>query len=195
MIRRALIIAGIVALSGVLAFPLRDAVYDAVIVPLAYLFWILGLWYHAVHQVIWWIVIILFVSYVLIRSLLPGFKPTTKMPIKTKPVIGQVESLSSWMKKAEHGTYFKWLIANRLGKIAHQILAQRATGKERSFFDPLAGPDWKPDSALQSYLESGLHGSFADYPTPRKPFAQRVKTPLDQNVTDVVEFLESQVKQ
>jgi hypothetical protein len=194
MIRRALILLGIAGIAGLLAFPLRNAVYNAVIVPLAYVLWILGLWYHAVHQVIWWIVVIVFVSFVLIRSLLPGFKPAVRVPIKSKPVVGQVESLAVWVKRAERGIYFKWLVANRLGKIAHQILTHRETGKPRSVFDPLTGSDWDPNDRLQLYLESGLHKSFADFPHVNKPFSHPQQTPLDHDVNEVVEFLETQVK-
>ena len=194
MIRRVLILLGIAVIAGLLAFPLRSAVYNAIIVPLAYVLWVLGLWYHAVHQVIWWIVVIVFVSFVLIRSLLPGFKPVVKVPVKSKPVVGQVESLAVWVNRAERGIYFKWLIANRLGRIAHQILAHRETGKPRSVFDPLTGSDWDPNDGLQAYLESGLHGSFTDFPYANRPFSRPQKIPLDHDVNDAVGFLESQIK-
>lgn len=183
---------GIVAL--LLAFPLRDAVFQAVIVPIAYVFWVLGLAYRAVHQTIWWAVALLFVLFLLSRSLLPKFKFKERFRLKKKPVVGQVEDLAAWLKKAERGVYFKWLVANRLGKIANQILANRSTEKPRSFFDPLTGPDWKPDTPVQSYLETGLHGSFADYPQKNRFFSTQIQTPMDHDVNEVIQFLESQVE-
>ena len=185
---------GIVGILLLLAFPLRDAVFRIVIVPLAYLFWILGLVYRAVHQAIWWAVALLFVLFLLSRSLLPKFTIRERFRLKKKPVVGQVESLTVWLKKTERGTYFKWLIANRLGKIANQILANRSTRKQRSFFDPLTGPDWMPDPRVQSYLEAGLQGSFADYPQKGRFFSRRVQTPMDHDINDVVQYLESQVE-
>ncbi len=192
--QRIFAIIGIGLIALLLAFPLRDAVFSSVVVPLAYLFWILGIAYHAVDQVIWWTIILLLVLFLVSRSLLPKFKVRERFRLKKKPVIGQVENLAVWMKKTERGIYFKWLIANRLGKIANQILANRSTGKQRSFFDPLTGPDWTPDSGVQSYLELGLHGSFADYPQKRRYFSKPKQTPIDHDLREVVQYLESQVE-
>ena len=61
-------------------------------------------------------------------------------------------------------------------------------------FAPLVGLDWEPSKELQKYLETGLHGSFSDFPTPRRMLAAPPKTPLDYEVSQAVEFLESQVK-
>jgi len=185
---------GIMVITFLLAFPLRDAVYGTVIVPVAYVLWVLGLAYHAVHQSIWWIVVIVFLLTYIVRSLLPKARPFGRQVIKTKPVTGQVETLAAYVKKSERGKYFQWLIANRLGKIAHQILLHRETGKTHSVFDPLTGSDWVPTSDLQSYLESGLHGSFVDYPYRNGLFSSPTKTPLDHDVNEVVEFLEAQVR-
>lgn len=194
MTRRVLAMIGILMIAALLAFPLRDAVYEAVIIPIAYVLWALGLIYHSVHQLIWWFLVLLVVLIILSRSLVPKKPLSGPTRLKSKPPTGPVESLATWMKKAERGTYFKWLLANRLGKIAHQILSHRDTSKNRSVFDPLTGADWNPHAALQAYLESGLHGSFTDYPRPRRFFSQPVRTPLDQDVREVIDFLEIQVK-
>jgi hypothetical protein len=192
--RRFLAMIGILGIAVLLAFPLRDDVFRMIILPLAYVFWVLMLVYHAVHQTIWWVLALLVVLFLLSRSMLPQFKVRKRVPLKTKPVVGQVESFSNWIKKTEHGVYFKWLIANRLGKIANQILANRSTGKPRSFYDPLTGPDWSPDSGIQIYLESGLHGSFADYPQKNGFFSHPPQTPLDHDLKEVIQYLESQVE-
>ena len=191
--RRVFALLGIIGIALLLAFPLRGAVYEAVIIPVAYVLWILGLAYHAVHQSLWWIVVVAVVLIFIVRSLLPTPKPGGKWAIKTKPALGQVEALAGWIKKSERGNYFKWLIANRLGKIAYQLISQRETGKTRSVFDPLIGSDWSPNEGLQSYLETGLHGSFADYPHENRPFSRPSKTLLDHDVNEAVEFLESQI--
>ena len=140
--RRILALVGIIAVAVLLAFPLRNAIYEAVIIPAAYLLWVLGLVYHSVHQSLWWIVVVVIVLFIVSRSMLPETKPIGDRPVNTKPVVGQVESLAVWVKKSERSTYFKWLLANRLGRIAYQILAQREAGK-RSVFAPLTGADWK----------------------------------------------------
>lgn len=190
---RLLAMGGILLIAILLAFPLRDAVYEAVIVPAAYVLWFLNLLYRSVSQSLWWTLVLLLVLWTLGRSLLPMGNLRERIRLKTRPVIGQVEGLSVWMERSGHGTYFKWLIANRLGRIAHEILRQRLGGRTRSYFDPLAGPDWTPDTPVQEYLESGLKGSFADQPLPRRFFSKPVQSPLDHKVDEVIEFLESQV--
>ena len=191
--QRTVAMIGIFLVAVLLAFPLRDSVYALVIVPISYVLWVLGLIYHSVDQVLWWIVLLVAVLAIISRSLLPKVRLVERQTLKTKPIVGKVENLSLWIKKTRRGTYFKWLVANRLGKIAHQILAQRMSGKPRSFFDPLTGPDWMPDAAVQSYLEAGLHGSFADYPQKKKYFSQPVSTPMDHDMSEVIKYLESQI--
>jgi len=184
---------GIFWIAILLAFPLRDAVYELVVIPIAYMWWVLGIWYRSVHQSIWWVIALLTVLAILARSLRSTGRVGERVRLKSRPVIGQVESLTVWMKRTERGIYFKWLIANRLGKIAHEVLVQRMGGKKRSFFDPLAGPDWEPDAPIQQYLETGLKGSFADYPQGRRFFSKPVQTPLDHDVDEVIKYLESQL--
>lgn len=191
-LRRSLALAGIVVIALLLAFPLRDAMYEAVIVPAAYALWFLGLLYRSVHQSVWWGLALLIVLVILARSLRSTGRIRERVRLKPRPVIGQVESLSAWVKRTDRGIYFKWLIANRLGKVAHEILLQRLGGRTRSYFDPLTGPDWTPDPSVQQYLEAGLKGSFADYPQKRWPFSKPAPTPLDHDVKDVLEYLESQ---
>ena len=65
--RRALITAAAVGLALILAFPLRGIVYQLLIVPLAYLLWVLGLVYRSFDQGIWWIVLIVVVVYLPLR--------------------------------------------------------------------------------------------------------------------------------
>lgn len=192
--RRRLILAAALVIAALLAFPLREAIYQTIVVPLAFVAWNLSLFYHSLSQGIWWWVIIFVVLFMLVFSLVPQPKFRSRVEPKSKPPLGQVESLAIWLRKAERGIYFKWLIANRLGKLAYQMLLHRESGRPRSVFAPLVGADWQPSQPLQSYLETGLHGSFADYPDVKSRLGASEKTPLDLDVGEAVEFLESQVE-
>jgi hypothetical protein len=192
--RRWLIILGALIIAGILAFPLRGAIYETVVIPAAFILWNIGLLYRSLPQGAWWWVILFVVFFMLIFSLLPEAKFRPRVEKKTKQQVGQVESLAVWLRKAEHGIYFKWLIANRLGKLAYQILVHRESGRPRSVFAPLIGDDWEPRQELQKYLEIGLHGSFADFPHVKRPLGTVPKTPLDLDVAEAVEFLELQVE-
>ena len=192
--RRRWLLFGILVIAALLAFPLRDAIYEAVIVPMAFLGFELGLMYRSLSQAVWWWVIVVIVLFLLLFSLLPALKPSPKKESRFKPRIGQVEELTIWLRRVKGGTYFKWLVANRLGKLAYQMLLQRESGRPRSVFAPLVGADWQPSKELQSYLEHGLHGSFAEFPHSAAPFRAPPKTPLDYEVRQAVEFLESQLE-
>jgi hypothetical protein len=192
--RRWLVIVGVLIIAALLAFPLRDAIYETVVIPVAYIGFQLGLFYRSLSQVIWWWLSAAIVLFMLAFSLMPKFQPTRRDDPKPKPRRGQVEELAIWMTRASSGVYFKWLIANRLGKLAYQILVHRESGRTRSVFAPLLGTDWEPSSELRKYLESGLHGSFSDFPTPRRRLTTPAKTALDHDVSDAVGFLESQIE-
>jgi hypothetical protein len=191
--RRGLILIAALMIAGLLAFPLRETIYRAVVIPVAYIVWNLNLVYQTFSQGVWWWVIAFIVFFMIVFSLMPRPQIRPRSGPKPRPPQGQVESLSIWLRRAEHGIYFKWLVANRLGKLAYQILLHRESGRPRSVFAPLIGTDWEPSKDLQKYLETGLHGSFADFPN-RGRFSAPQPTPLDLDVADAVDFLESQVE-
>ena len=193
-LQRLLILIGAILIAGLLAFPLRGMIYETVVIPAAFIAWNLGLLYRSYPQGVWWLVIVFIVFVMIVFSLVPRSSTPGRVEEKRKPPQGQVESLAMNLRRAEQGTYFKWVIANRLGKLAYNILLQRESGKPRSVFAPLLGADWEPSKELQNYLESGLHGSFADFPAVSRFAGSRQKTPLDVNVVEAVEFLESHLE-
>jgi hypothetical protein len=179
-------------IAGILAFPLRETIYGIVVIPVAYVAWNLNLVYQSFSQGVWWWLVAFIVFFMVAFSLMPRPQLRSRGGSKSKPHQGQVESLSVWLRRAESGTYFKWLIANRLGKLAYQILLHRESGRPRSVFAPLVGTDWEPTNELREYLETGLHGSFADFPNNGRLSAHR-PTPLDFNVAEAVDFLDLQI--
>ena len=138
-------------------------------------------------------IVVLIVLFIIGKSLLPDVKFVRKfIPISQREQ-GNVEGLAEAMQKSDRGIYFKWLVANRLGRLAYQLLLQREHGKPRSVFAPLTAEGWESEPEVQGYLEKGLHGSFAEFPNSNwNYFAPPEKTALDHDVEEVVEFLESQ---
>jgi hypothetical protein len=182
---------GVIVIAALLAFPLRAVVNQLVLVPIAYLLFLLKLLYVSLDQAVWWIAAVFVVLLILGQSLLPDLKPVKKLISFAKHERGNVETLALALDKSKKGTYFKWLIANRLGRLAYEILLQREHGKPRSVFAPLTSEGWEASPEVQQYLEKGLHGSFADFPNSRwGSFSPPEKTPLDHDVAEVVEFLE-----
>jgi hypothetical protein len=193
--RRWLAVAGILAGAALLAFPLRGAVNQLIVIPLAYLLYALQLLYLSLPQLIWWIVIVFVVLIVLGSSLLIETKLPKRLIEPVRFERGRVESLASAMKKSRRGTYFKWLVANVLGRLAYQILVQRDHGRPRLSFAPLEGDGWDPSSEVREYLEQGLHGSFTELPGYSwRRVIRPEPTVLDHDVAEVVEFLEGKIQ-
>lgn len=193
--RRWLAVTGVLIGAGLLAFPLRGAVNQLIVVPLAYLLYALQLLYLSLPQLIWWMVVVALVLIVLGGSLLIETKLPRRSMAPERIERGRVESLAAAVRKSRRGTYFKWLVANALGRLAYQILVQRDHGKPRSVFAPLEADGWDPSPEVQAYLEKGLHGSFTDLPSRGLiNLAPTEKTELDHDLADVIGFLESKVE-
>jgi hypothetical protein len=192
MWRRWLSVLGVIVIAALLAFPLREVVNQLILLPIAYLLWLLKLLYLSLDQAVWWVAAVAIVLLIIGQSLMLEIKPVKKLIPIVRRERGSVESLALAIHRSQKGMYFKWLLANRLGKLAYQILLQREHGKPRSVFAPLIGEGWDVSPEVQAYLEKGLHGSFAEFPNRHwLNFAPPEKTPLDHDVLDVIEFLES----
>jgi len=190
VIPRRWLIVIVVAAAVVISFILRDAIQRNVILPLAYLWWLLKLYYRAIPQLILWVLLVLavFVSMFRLIPIKNLFRRIRK--IEQKPAVGPIENAALWIKKSPGGIYYKWLIANRLGKVARELLDQRE-GRIRKGFVRLSGRDWNPPGEVDAYLETGLNGSFADFPQSgwwAKP------TPLDVNPQQVIDYLENEME-
>jgi len=191
---RIFVLIGALVVALVLAFALQDVIRKTVVIPLAYLWWVLGLYYRAFPQAILWAGLVAIILLMIFGSL--NVDDTRKRPVEqaTKSAHGNVESLAISLEKAHNGIYVKWLIARRLGKLARDLLIQRGDRTNTKVIGPLTGRDWEPLQPVDAYLEAGLNGSFADYPKPRWPFKRQQSTPLDLNVSEAVEFLEIQME-
>jgi uncharacterized membrane protein len=181
-------------LALVLAFVLQDVIRETLIVPLAYLWWVLGLYYNAFPQIILWICLVVFVLLMLFGSL--GGEVIRKETAEevAKPIQGPIEALAISLEKSRGGIYIKWQIAHRLAKLARDLLVQRGDRSSNKTIGPLTGRDWHPSVGVEEYLEVGLNGSFADFPNPRWPFGRPQPTPLDLDVREAVDFLETEME-
>jgi hypothetical protein len=190
--RRWLIIFLMLVLCVSAAYALRNAIYDLVVIPLAYLWWVIRLSYHLIPQVILWIVLVILTLFIAVRELLmsTSLKKQTK-EVRTVPR-SPVENLSMLLQKQKRGIYYRWLIANRLGKVARELLDQREGHRMAKRFTRLTGRDWNPSHEVEAYLESGLNGTFADYPQSR--WSRSQPTPFDLPPQHVIEYLESEME-
>jgi hypothetical protein len=181
----------VIVVIPLVSFLLRNVVQQTILTPLAYLWWIMNLYYRAVPQWIVWalLVIIVFVSALRNTPLRNPFRQVQKK--NQTPTKGPIEDLSKMINKAPNGIYYKWLVANRLGNLARELLDQRE-GRRAHSFARLIGRDWQPPVEVSVYLESGLNGSFADFPQSHR--ARSRATPLDMDTKQVIEYLEYEME-
>lgn len=184
-------------LSAVLAFFLQEFIYQNLILPLAYLWWTIVNAYHLIPQLFLWILLLAVVFMLIIGNFVVEIPRARRRENKLQPMRGQVEVMASWLTRADQGNYFKWLIANRLARIARELeegLDWRARPKSRGSRLPDHVKDSSPN-ALENYLDAGLNKSFGDFPNPRNWFQRRESTPLDLDPAQVVDYLESQMEE
>jgi len=190
MRNRSLIVGAALLFTSALAYLLQDVVRITVIMPGAYLIWVAGVYYRSVPQFLTWAVALSIIFFLLVDSLLPDELSTRVRPIPHKPIQGTLEKLAGWIIKAPGGVYYKWLIANRLGRIAREQLEQnqiRVIKRTLISVDPGAGLLGDP---VREYLEAGLYGSFADHPRSRLPWINPARSHLDMDPTEVMDHLE-----
>jgi hypothetical protein len=170
-------------LAALLAFPLRGLVFNYFIAPLSIIWFYLVYYYHVIPQQFYWFFILLAAAYLALGSFLENPLKRRREILFRKKERGQVESFARWIKDSRHGVYSRWRVARALGLMASGILEIRGgrSGRVRT----LKGKDWNPPPGVQDYLETGLNGSFADYPLSAR------NTPFEVDVEKVVAYLES----
>jgi len=192
--RQWLVIGSAVLLSAILAIGLRDVIQRTIVMPVIYFAWVFGILYHSIPQIVLWGVMLFLVALFVVGSMLPKEPFRRAERPKQKNSHGPIEDLATWVKNTHSGIYYKWLVANRLGKVARELLSQRAGQNTNRSLQRLNVRDWNPPDEVGAYLESGLNGSFADYPQSRWLWSKPNLTPLDLNPQDAVEFLESEME-
>jgi hypothetical protein len=175
---------GILVISGLFGYLLRDVIYQTIVIPLAYLLWVLNFYYSALPQWLVWVIVLTVLFLATVWNLVPDVRPSRRQEVVRHRQRGDVEALAAWIAKSQQGNYFKWQLANRLGRIARRL-------------EELAGPSGRDPSAdqdVERYLDAGLNYSFVDFPTPRNMLARGPRTALDLDPRRAADYLESQME-
>lgn len=194
MNRRLVIGLVILAIAALLGYAMRETIQRTVIEPVVYFWWVVGIYYDSFPQALIWIILVVVVVMIELGSFFADVRVADGKRASHKPVQGPVESLAGWFLRTSDGLYFKWLIAQRLGKLSRELIAFNARQAAPSAHEALHGPGWEPSDEVAAYLESGLNGSFADYPRPRWSFQRPSLTPLDLDPDTAINYIESRLE-
>ena len=191
--KRRLILLGMVFLVAAgMAYYLQDLVRSILFEPLSYLLWGFNILYQMIAQLVYWILLVLGVALMAFGSLYGrGFARKLVEEEKITPQ-GPLQTTAGQISRTGQGVYYKWLIANRLGKLARSILSLR-TGQVDVSGGEFDAQNWNPPDEVATYLVSGLTRTFADFPRQRW-LSRPQKTPFDIDIDQVTTYLESQME-
>lgn len=173
---------------ALLAFLVRGAVQEWVILPLARFVWLVKGYYGAFPQAAYWMVALGIAVLVTILSFrIPDLENRHKQE-KRSPMPGSVREMSFWIQRGRGGIYPKWHVAHLLAELALDILDRRGTRQKHAQL--LIDPDWSPPPEIKNYLDAALTTNYTDYPKPKR-YSPPPPTPFDQDLEPVIKYLES----
>ena len=193
--KRLLPLLALLAIALLLAFFLQDTFRDGIVEPLLYFFWGMGVLYKSVPQFWIWVLLLGIVFFILLTPFLEDLPRFRRKDEELPPKPGAIEDLADTLKQLKKGVYFKWVVANRLGKIIRNWVAYRDRLDKRWQANDLERLGWDAPPEIHRYLDAGLNGSFADYPRSRIPIVRiQSSTPLDVDPNFVLDFLEKEME-
>ncbi|MBN1305193.1 MAG: hypothetical protein JXA13_12225 [Anaerolineales bacterium] len=194
MNRRRWILTGIFILAAaLLAFLLQDLIESFLLKPLSYVWFALTILYRLIAQLVLWGITLLVVAWLAFSSLYGRFRWKRSPASGHNFRRGQVQAMVENLGKLKQGRYYQWMVANRLGNLARSLLRLREGQDAFPAGSQLSGRGWAPPASVVNYLDAGLNNSFADFSERRCFFSPQVKTPLDADVWQVVDYLEKQI--
>jgi hypothetical protein len=157
MKRQALIVAGILSLLAILSTVFfRGWLREAIILPLFYMFWVLGLLYRSIPQVILWGFFLTAILFIAWRSL----SSKDQVIEKPAPVVadrpGRVATWERWLDRANQGYYSRWRLARHLADLTIDIIAHReklSPGAARQY---LESGQLEAPPEIRDFLATGL---------------------------------------
>lgn len=188
--KRRLILLGVVFLVAAgMAYYLQDFVRSMLFEPLSYLLWGFNILYQSIAQLMYWILLVIGVTLMAFGSLYGRGRARKLVEEEKITPQGPLQATAGQISKTGQGVYYKWVIANRLGKLARSILSLR-TGHIDDYGGEFDAQDLNPPDEVAAYLVSGLTRSFAEFPRQRW-FSRSQKTPFDIDLDQVATYLES----
>jgi len=179
-LRRWVSIAVVILLAGIL-LSYRNLIAGWLVYSFSYLVWSFNLFGRVVPPQGIWIALIILVLYVAVGSFYGKRSREAQSQIDASPVTGPVEAMADWIEERRRGVYFKWRIANLLGRV-HQAQYENSAGRMQL-----------PAEDVKSFLDAGLNASYMDFPTPGM-LQKSEPTVLDIDLEPVLDYLEDEME-
>jgi hypothetical protein len=187
----------VLLLVGLLALIVTGAVREAIVIPLLALLWLLRLLYESIPQAILWFGFLLIAALAAWKSLATprlALAAPQDAPIVPTPVA----SWAGMFERAATDRYARWLLAQRLGQFALELLASQEQDETRGVWHYLKDDSRDIPPAVRAFLLAGTR-MYRPLPTIWQrwwPWGVRVETradPLELDLNEVVRFLDERL--
>lgn len=195
MKKRWWILGFVVLLAIPLVWLLKDWVREVVLAEILTTAWIVGLRISTLPQAPIWILFVLIVIYLALRTLFPR-TPLPPEPLPPLPPhVGELRSLAKRIERSAEGDYFRWDLARHVGGVMIDSLAYRRRTSRAEIRQQLRAGQLDVPPVIHRFLlvgmapiytlSSGLVTRF------RHLFAAEAAVPtLDQDMEQIVQYLE-----
>jgi hypothetical protein len=189
----------IVAIAMPSAFIFREFIRDQLVIPIAYVFWIIQLYAESVPQMFVWIFLILLAVILLAKGVLKVPKLAGSRGRGSYRRMGQVETWLEWINRAKGGRYFKSRLSRRLAELTIASIAFDKRISERDVERGLEHGLLNLPENVQAYLQRGLsRESWRSYYNPvdsLRSLLGQESTLFDRvELVDIVSNLEKSLK-
>lgn len=152
--RRLLFIGIILLLAIPLAVLLRDFVRDVFLVEVLRMFWGARMLYESLPQLPLWILLLVILVVIAVRSLGRRKRASQKRIEKKVENQGQVQVLARWIERTTKGEYFRWSLAQHLGGLTWEVMAHREHTTPAQLKQGMRSGRLDLPPVIQAYLQS-----------------------------------------
>lgn len=196
---RLLVLALVLILAIPLALLLRDFVRDVLLVEVWRVFWGVRILFESLPQLLVWALLLVALLVLAVHTLRPRRQILPDETRQRAASSGRVQVLSHWIDRTSQGEYFKHSLAQHLGGLAWEVMAQREHTVPERLRQRLRMGELDLPPAVEAYLQSGQ--------APGAPvsfgFLSRLRlrlsgsdpaTRIDPALPAVIRFLEDQLE-
>jgi hypothetical protein len=183
----------ILVAAALLAPSLWKVINSVVIEPAFYYWWIVKRLIQLAPEIYYWYFWIGGMGLVTLFSIWRYFRRKRKPDHKQFRPEGKLQSLAKSLSKVDKSHYTKWLIANRLAMTTLDII-QHSSGLEETNTYKFPEAGWDAPADIRTYLEAGLDNAHMSLSSKRKWFKPKDTSPLDTDINQVINYIESQME-
>ena len=192
-IGRYLPLAVTLAITIFFVFWIRDFMREVIVQPLLLVTWYTTLIFRSFPDSFYWILFILVVTFIGIRSLLRDRQIEKRGGTGSLATTGPI---SSWARLIQHsgdGGYSQWQLAQSLCKLTWDLLRDERNRSMRRIEQDLQAKTLDLSPEIQAYFEAGLLPYQPTSKLKRRLGLEEADTALSLDPTEVVQFIEAKL--